>query len=163
MNVPLEATKRRFVLTLVFSPDLSEVVLLHKLRGPALVRNRTNFPGGGIEPGEDALIAGSREDFEETGLVIPETAWSVLDFRDFGDAELTTLVAVSPDWHLARSCTDEPVFVKPVAEVRAAAAQNPDAYANGFLHLLDAGMKVLAALGHGPVADATLSPRRTLR
>lgn len=163
MNVPVETTKRRFVLTLVFSPDLTEVVLLHKLRGPALVRGRTNFPGGGIEPGEDALTAGSREDVEETGLVIPETAWSVLDFRDFGDAELTTLVAVSPDWHRARSCTDEPVFVKPVAEVRALAEQNPDSYANGFLHLLDAGVAVLTAQGHGPAHHGTASPRRSLR
>lgn len=157
------SSKRLFVLTLVFSPDLSDVVLLNKLRGPDGVRGRINYPGGGIERGENALVAGSREDEEELGLIIPVSAWSVVDFQDFGDAELTTLACVCDTWHQAQSCTDEQVFVAGVDGVRIAALAEPERYAQGFVHLLDAGLKVMRALGHGaeaaPVSRPGLRPR----
>ena len=34
-----------------------------------------NFPGGGVEPGEDAVVAGSREFHEECGANIPVSNW----------------------------------------------------------------------------------------
>jgi 8-oxo-dGTP diphosphatase len=57
--------------------DRSEVLLIHKLKGPAAVRGRLNGIGGKVEPGETFLECVVREFEEETGLQIPGDRWTL--------------------------------------------------------------------------------------
>ena len=52
-----------------------DVLLIHKLKGPEVVRGRLNGVGGKIEPDEDPTQCMAREFEEETGLHIEEGRW----------------------------------------------------------------------------------------
>jgi 8-oxo-dGTP pyrophosphatase MutT (NUDIX family) len=56
---------RRTTLCFIFN-DREEVLMILKKRG--MGAGKWNFPGGKIQPGEDAVVAAQRETYEETGL-----------------------------------------------------------------------------------------------
>ena len=48
--------KTRYVLMIVFSPELDRLVVLFKKHGPSFLRNKRTFPGGHIEEGESKKL-----------------------------------------------------------------------------------------------------------
>jgi len=85
---------KRYVAGLLFSEDKSQVVLIHKLRGPAAVVGKWNAIGGKIEESELEFSAMQREFFEEAGvdvnnwtpfLILSGKNWEVTFFHCFDD------------------------------------------------------------------------------
>ena len=68
---------KEYAVGFVFTPDLEKVLLIHKNR-PAWQAGKINGIGGKREPGETPVQCIARETQEETGLIIPETAWILL-------------------------------------------------------------------------------------
>lgn len=62
-----------YVLGFAFD-DIGRVALIRKNK-PDWQRGRWNGVGGKVEPKELAVVAMSREFFEETGVMVPSTAW----------------------------------------------------------------------------------------
>jgi len=109
---------KRYVCSFLFSPDRKRVLLIRKNR-PAWQAGKLNGIGGKIEPGETPREAARREFREETGLDLPESAfthlltlggpddfgsgvpWEGYFFRAFGAI------------HDAQSLTDEAVEIHP--------------------------------------------------
>lgn len=115
------AARREYVLGLLFSEDLSSIVLIRKNR-PAWQAGLLNGVGGKIEPGEQPLYAVVREFREETGVATDPLRWRAFaelsgdDFivHCFAAFNTATLSAV-------KSATDEQVAAVPVARVARAA------------------------------------------
>jgi len=68
---------KRYVCSFLFSPDRKRVLLIRKNR-PAWQAGKLNGIGGKIEPGETPREAARREFREETGLDLPESAFTHL-------------------------------------------------------------------------------------
>jgi len=64
----------RYVLGFAFVGE--DVLLIHKLRGPSVVRNKLNGIGGNIEVGETPLNAMVREFKEETDIDTTLRQWN---------------------------------------------------------------------------------------
>lgn len=69
---------RRMVVGFAFTENRTKVFLIHKLRGPDVVRHKLNGIGGHIEPTDETLAAAMRREFhEEAGVDVPEDRWTV--------------------------------------------------------------------------------------
>lgn len=133
-------TKTRYVLMLVFSNELSKVVLLIKKHGPSFLRNKRTFPGGHIEEGENAFAAGTREMREETGLAVP--LWKeVCVITDL--SEMHVLAGTSDNVQNATAMTDEPVEVWSVSDLTLAQARAPEDFAPDLMPLLGLALNKL--------------------
>lgn len=110
----------RYSAVCAVSNDLSEVVLIHKLK-PSWQLNRANFPGGKVEtsdgdgePGHRACAA--RELREETGLIVEAadlTLFCVLRF----DGGVCYFYTCKTDINKAHTKEIETVFLGSVSEV----------------------------------------------
>lgn len=67
---------RRMTAGFAFTDDERSVLLVHKRRGPPVVKGRLNGIGGHIEGDETPLEAQVREFREETGLDIAPERWT---------------------------------------------------------------------------------------
>ena len=76
---------KRYTIGFIFTPDLTRVLLIHKL-APAWQVGKMNWPGGKVEEGEDCYQCVSREIREETGLIQEPALWqkvAALHSEDF--------------------------------------------------------------------------------
>jgi 8-oxo-dGTP pyrophosphatase MutT (NUDIX family) len=111
---------KRFVLTFLFDPTFTKVVLIRKNK-PDWMAGKLNAVGGHVEEGEEFHDAAVREFVEETGLTIEIWQPFMRLFRP-GDTEdtLRTLEcywAVSENLGKVKSTTDELVGVFDVQSV----------------------------------------------
>lgn len=124
---------------LVFSEDLSEVLLLTKMKGPAFLIGKLTGVGGKLEAGETALDAAIREFFEEAGLTIPAEKWLPVAVADTEHYRLDTFTATG-DIHEARTNFNEaivePVSIHKVADILAAHCLAPDTIAPDLKELI---------------------------
>lgn len=131
--------KTLYCFMLVFSEDLSEVVLLTKKKGPAFLLGKLTGIGGKLEPGEDALTAAIREMKEETGLDISKDKWTFVSVNEGPAYRLDTFTAVG-DIRSAKTNFDEevvePVSVHKVADILAAGTLAPDTIAPDLVELI---------------------------
>jgi 8-oxo-dGTP diphosphatase len=96
------------VLGLVFSEDLSKVVLIRKNR-PKFLAGKLNGIGGHIEGGESHRSAMEREFKEETGVrIIP--GWELLGEKVFKDCKMFVWTCRA-DISQVKTMTDEEVIV----------------------------------------------------
>jgi 8-oxo-dGTP pyrophosphatase MutT (NUDIX family) len=102
-----------YVVGIALSEDLQDVVLVKKLR-PDWQAGHFNCPGGKVEPDELPIQAMDRELEEETGLTVQ--AWQLLATLVCPqyNARVWFFFGTGPV-HLARTLTDETVFVLPVS------------------------------------------------
>ncbi|MDQ2931559.1 MAG: NUDIX domain-containing protein [Gemmatimonadota bacterium] len=107
------ASKREFVLALLFTDDGRRVVLMRRTR-PAWQAGRVNALGGSIMEGERTEEAARREVREECGVDVSE--WSELLVWDDAEYRMHVLSAVSARASEARTLEDQEVFL---ADVRA--------------------------------------------
>lgn len=76
---------KKYTLGIIFDQTLKHVLLIHKTK-PDYQVGKLNALGGKIEEGETSLTCVTREIREESGLDIPETAWTYIG------------VVHTPDW-----------------------------------------------------------------
>lgn len=107
------ASKREFVLALLFTDDGRRVVLMRRTR-PAWQAGRVNALGGGIMERESAMSAARREVREECGVDVAE--WSKLLEWDDAEYRMHVLSALSARAAEARTLEDQEIFL---ADVRA--------------------------------------------
>lgn len=121
---------KKFVLSFLFNPDKSRVVLIKKNR-PDWMAGKLNAIGGHVEPGEDPREAAHREFLEETGIHVPTPLWQLfLTLDRGGDRMLYCFWFVSHRAYQSRSLTDEPVNLAVINEL------NPDAIVKDTLWIL---------------------------
>ena len=101
-----------YVLALLFTPDRSRVVLMHKTR-PAWQAGRVNALGGKLHAGETPADAARREVREEAGVDV--AAWEEFLVWDDPQYRMHALRAVDPAAHEARTAEDQEVFLADVA------------------------------------------------
>jgi 8-oxo-dGTP pyrophosphatase MutT (NUDIX family) len=102
---------KRFVLTFLFDPTLTKVVMIKKTR-PDFMAGLLNAPGGHVEEGETDAGAAEREFLEETGLEISRFFWKpFLDFTRNDARHLTCYWWVSHQITKVNSVTDEQVVI----------------------------------------------------
>jgi len=97
-----------YVLALLFTPDRTRVVLMHKTR-PAWQAGRVNALGGKVLPGEASTAAAQREVREEAGVDVPN--WE--EFLVWEDAvyRMHALRAFDEAASRARTAEDQEVFL----------------------------------------------------
>lgn len=126
-----------YVLTLALSEDYRRVAVIKKLRGPALVAGRYNFPGGHVEADEEFEDAAVRELAEETGLVVLAKDLIPLASKGLpGQYALHAYAVVVSSFEDARSMTDEAVSIKDISAVFENWFSNPAGYGPDFMTLL---------------------------
>jgi 8-oxo-dGTP diphosphatase len=103
-----------YVLGFLFSPDMSQVVLVQKNR-PQWQAGKINGIGGHVEEGEDFHTAMVREFREETGLEI--SSWYQFGTLVCSDATVGLFFALADTYDKVKSTTDELIFISPVCEV----------------------------------------------
>lgn len=102
------------VLGLVFSEDLSEIVLIRKNR-PTFLAGMLNGVGGQVEGGESHRSAMEREFKEETGVrIIP--GWSLLDTAKFDNNSMFVWTCRADISQVATK-TDEEIIICNVAKI----------------------------------------------
>lgn len=113
-------TAIRYSAVCAFSNDLSEVVLIHKLK-PSWQLNRANFPGGKVEtsdgdgePGHRACAA--RELREETGLIVEAADLMLFCVLRF-DGGVCYFYACKTNVYKATTQEAETVFVGEVFDI----------------------------------------------
>ena len=100
-----------YVLALLFTPDRTRVVLMHKTR-PPWQAGRVNALGGKVLPGEASTAAAQREVREEAGVDVPN--WE--EFLVWEDAvyRMHALRAFDEAASRARTAEDQEVFLASV-------------------------------------------------
>lgn len=99
-----------YVAGFLFSPDRRRVALIEKQR-PRWQRGLLNGIGGKIENGESAFQAMEREFGEETGVIIPVSAWDMIAQLEAPDWRVYFFAAFSPKVDDVRTTTDERVVM----------------------------------------------------
>lgn len=128
-----------YVITLAADYDCSSIVIIHKNRGPAAVKDKINFPGGKIEPGESSLTAARRELDEETGLCIPEDNFELLTIVGDGveyQLDIYVVLTTLDTLCTAVTKTDELIEVVKIEDILSDIGIS-DKYAPGVDQLLD--------------------------
>jgi 8-oxo-dGTP pyrophosphatase MutT (NUDIX family) len=134
----------RYVSGLLFSEDFSLVALIKKNR-PAFLDGRLSPIGGHQEP-EDASAAHAvaREDDEEAGIYIPPEQW--VKYADVinvpADYRMACFYATTPNIHLARTLTDEKVYVLGVLDVLSKCLVQPELVAKDLMALIGLALAV---------------------
>jgi 8-oxo-dGTP pyrophosphatase MutT (NUDIX family) len=132
-----------YVLMVVVDPVTASAVGLIKKKGPTFLLNKLTFPGGRIEEGESPRSAATRELFEEAGIHVPESAWTLAEFRTSADHEMYVLAATSCHACEARQMEDEPVVLLEPQRHLLRAVVRTEEYAPDFVVVWRAAMKVL--------------------
>jgi 8-oxo-dGTP pyrophosphatase MutT (NUDIX family) len=108
----------KYVVGLLFSKKLDQVLLLKKVKGPEGVVGKWNGHGGKIEPTEYALDAIVRETIEETGLVIPAKDWLLFHHFIRADGnEVYFYTSTIPDSQTYSQIEEETIELKYVNDV----------------------------------------------
>ncbi len=99
----------RWTLSFVFTPDFSNVLLIHK-EHPQSQKGKWNGLGGKYEVGETAAVCIAREIEEESGLVIHANDWRLVGKVHGFEWEMDVLTAAYVgDVNQAQTLTDEEV------------------------------------------------------
>ena len=127
-NKKMITTITSYCNTVVTDLEGEHVVLLTKDRGPAFLIGKDNFPGGHIDPGEDAQTAARRENEEETGLALHREQLTLISHKLMPTSELFTYSARVPYDELikVKSMTSEPVRVEKVRDYQARLLLDPE-------------------------------------
>ena len=110
-----------YVLALLFTPDRTRVVLMHKTR-PAWQAGRVNALGGKLHAGEDACAAARREVREEAGVDVD--TWEEFLVWDDAQYRMHAVRAFDAAAHDARTAEDQAVFLADVAALPAELIDN---------------------------------------
>lgn len=144
-----------YVLTVVLSPDLSQVVTLTKGKGPASLIGKITFPGGKIDDVEceSPPEAATREIKEETGLDIRVDRWVRVAEKRGEGFELFCVAAIADNIGEAMTMEEEPILVSNVGKALfdCHSSKTADLYADDFSHLLSTAISRMAT---------TMGPRR---
>jgi 8-oxo-dGTP diphosphatase len=100
-----------YVLALLFTPDRSRVVLMHKTR-PAWQAGRVNALGGKLLVGEGVADAARREVLEEAGVDV--RGWEEFLVWDDPVYRMHAVRAFDAEAAAARTAEDQEVFLAPV-------------------------------------------------
>lgn len=103
-----------YVCGFLFSPCGGLVVLIEKNR-PAWQAGKLNGVGGKVEPGESPGRAMAREFYEETGVLVPISAWDEFAVMNGPDFRIHFYRAMDDRWHHCRSVTDEQIKITRVS------------------------------------------------
>lgn len=108
------------------------ILLLTKMKGPAFLLGKDNFPGGRLEPNEKTEAAAIREVMEETNVRIEPHAIALLKTRHLHHDTLHTFVALVPQQELEKAQTmeAEPVRVERIDSILAHWALHPETVAS---------------------------------
>lgn len=102
---------KKYTIGALFSHDLTEVLLINKLR-PKWQAGKLNLPGGHIEEGENSFQCVSREFEEEAGIKIPAIDWHLIGkIENKGNYFVDFLSAIMPKGRefKGESLTDEKI------------------------------------------------------
>lgn len=105
---------KRMVCGFLFNPELTQVALILKKRGPDPVVGRWNGLGGKINTGEGIRSAMSREFLEESGVWIDPSQWMCFHTEQYmndTNNKVYFLCAESPAVGFCSTNEDEKVFV----------------------------------------------------
>lgn len=102
---------KKFVLTFLFDPTLTKVVMIQKNK-PDWMQGLLNAVGGHVEEGETEAAAAEREFVEETGLHISRHFWKpFLTLQRADDRILTCFWWVSHQITKVKTVTDELIAI----------------------------------------------------
>jgi 8-oxo-dGTP diphosphatase len=101
----------KYVVGFLFNPDLTQVVLIRKVR-PKWQVGKLNGVGGKVEFDETYEAAMVREFREETGMEF--TDWKRFCDLNFGDGTVVFFFGISKDFRNASTVTDEQVEIHAV-------------------------------------------------
>ena len=108
----------RYVTGLLFTPQLDQVLLQKKIKGPEGVAGKYNGHGGKIECNETPLAAIVRETIEETGLVISPKDWLLFHhFLRQDNNEVFFYMSIIPDNQVVQQIEKELLELKSVEDV----------------------------------------------
>lgn len=133
----------RYVLMVVADQQAGFVVGMTKQKGPSHLIGKLTFPGGKMEEGETAEQAGSREMLEETGIEVSPADWVCFDVQRYEHYELHCLAANSDQVLRAHQCEQEPVWHLAIKRHQVYAQEQPQAYVDDFLPLLNQAQEAL--------------------
>jgi 8-oxo-dGTP diphosphatase len=114
-------TKPAFVLALLYSANLRQVVLMHRAR-PEWQAGRVNALGGRLLPGESAEAAARREVREECGVDLSE--WREVLVWEDAEYVMHVMRGVSAQARDARTLEDQEVFLADVNALPANVIEN---------------------------------------
>lgn len=108
----------KYVVGLLFTPQLDQVLLQKKIKGPEGVIGKYNGHGGKIDSNETPLAAIIRETIEETGLVIVPKDWLLFHHFIRADGnEVYFYTSIIPDDQVIQQIEKELLEIKPVEDV----------------------------------------------
>ncbi len=116
-------TRIHSTLGFLFSPDLSEVVLIEKLR-PQAHKGQLNGLGGKVEPGESITECLIREVIEETGIQTDEEDWTQIGTLQFEEWDVEVFAGVVRQKEDIQNSGDEYVAWFPVRKLPAKMISN---------------------------------------
>lgn len=126
-----------YVLIVCLDQAQQNVVTLRKIKGPAAVIGKINFPGGKLELHEEPMHAAIREFHEETGVLLPEQDLSMLCFGGVVDEYALYVYSAKTDLALQASTTEqEIVSVTPIAALPHPESAEARNYSPDFFRLL---------------------------
>jgi 8-oxo-dGTP pyrophosphatase MutT (NUDIX family) len=153
----MEADITRFASMLMFSPDLSECVVIRKNR-PKFLAGKLCPVGGHVEPGEESADAAVREFLEEAGVATAAGDWKLYAVANGEDWTMDCYWTVSPNYAKATTLTEEEILVVRVADLLVAAATAPDTVAPDMIALVGLALQsrtrdCVARIEHAPASQ----------
>lgn len=141
---------------LMFSPDLSECVVIRKNR-PKFLAGKLCPVGGHVELGENSAEAAVREFCEEAGVHTSPSDWQLYAVVSGEDWTMDCYCTVSSSYAQAKTMTEEEIVVLRVSDLLTSAATAPETTAPDMIALVGLALQsrsrdCVARIDHAPLA-----------